>query len=875
MKKRKGLWKKIGYLFLTVSLLASSFGSIPVMAATETGEGEVSSEGLITGALATSEESVIDGMTEDSSEEEPQYVTITNKEYELYADLAGTKLSYDQDLYQRTFILEEELPDEAGANYYQISGEDFFGYIPEADATLGTEAWGPRYELSEAVTIKNPDISLFDETFTEIGKASQLTEVSYQATGVYHHSDGKEYYYLIDANGAFAGILESSGTEPLAAPPVDTGASEEQTSDTADSSKNTTEQKDSETSEEATTTENPESSEQATVSENAETTTSTINEAPIKKAARTDESTKASSEETKAEIINTYVTITKKSIPIWEVVDEKKLGTTDSLLDHTYHSTEKLTVAEKVYYGLYDKNNKFVGYVAETAVKLANTPAGIRHSTNQYGTVTKNNGTLWKNLTFTSKTSTSSLQNRTYHIKEWYRHLDGTKFFALYGSNGKLVGYLNANAVAIAATPGGIWHADNHYVSLTKKNWTIWKDFSFKSGISTNTLLDQTVHVKGWYRHYNGRKYLSLYNNQGKWLGYLNEDGGKTGKGRGGAWHGTKQYVTVTKKSWTIWTEFDFKNGRSTSSLYHKTYRVKGWYRHYNGKKYLSLYDHNGKWQGYLNANGAKTGKGRGGIWHKTSQYVKVTKSNWSVWTEFDFKSGTSTKPLTKRIFKVKGWYQHYNGKKYYSLYDFSGKWQGYINAKGTKVTTLPKSKMLNQVPWVSQFVPYYTPKGCAGASMTMLLRSKGVNVSLKYVQDNLPMYPAVSGGQIGNPYSIYGFKRVIQPDALTNYAKRWYPYVRNITGYTPAQIKKEVLSGHPVLYIGCSSYHRGGPARNHCKVITGYKNGKFRVYDPLYNTAFDKPMSQGLGVYDRGPIHWVNAKQFKAEYVGKAIVID
>lgn len=82
-----------------------------------------------------------------------------------------------------------------------------------------------------------------------------------------------------------------------------------------------------------------------------------------------------------------------------------------------------------------------------------------------------------------------------------------------------------------------------------------------------------------------------------------------------------------------------------------------------------------------------------------------------------------------------------------------------------------PVERTLN-VPYVSQYVPVFSPWGCAGASMTMLLRYKGKTVDLKYVQDNLPMYPNDKGGQKGNVYTGAGFGWVITPDSLANYAK-------------------------------------------------------------------------------------------------------
>lgn len=187
-----------------------------------------------------------------------------------------------------------------------------------------------------------------------------------------------------------------------------------------------------------------------------------------------------------------------------------------------------------------------------------------------------------------------------------------------------------------------------------------------------------------------------------------------------------------------------------------------------------------------------------------------------------------------------------------------------------------PVERVLS-VPYVSQYVPVMSPWGCAGAAMTMLLRYKGVNVDLKYVQDNLPMYPNDKGGQKGNVYTGAGFGWVITPGSLTNYAKRWYSNVTNITGTNTQSIVDRIMGGNPVLYYGYSSYQKPNDTdRNHCKVVVGYKDNKFLVHDPLYYT---KNAGAGTGggnmAYDKGAVAWVSIADFNREWDGRAIGIQ
>ncbi|WP_251867305.1 C39 family peptidase [Enterococcus malodoratus] len=185
-----------------------------------------------------------------------------------------------------------------------------------------------------------------------------------------------------------------------------------------------------------------------------------------------------------------------------------------------------------------------------------------------------------------------------------------------------------------------------------------------------------------------------------------------------------------------------------------------------------------------------------------------------------------------------------------------------------------PVQRTLN-VPYVSQYVPVFSPWGCAGASMTMLLKYKGKNVDLKYVQDHLPMYPNDKGGQKGNVYTGAGFGWVITPDSLANYAKKWYKNVSNISNISTQNIVDRIINGNPVLYYGYSSY-QANTIRNHCKVIAGYKDNKFLVYDPLYYSSSAKAGSGGPNkTYDRGAMAWVSITDFAKEWDGRAIGIS
>ncbi|MGM0240979.1 C39 family peptidase [Enterococcus sp. AZ103] len=197
-----------------------------------------------------------------------------------------------------------------------------------------------------------------------------------------------------------------------------------------------------------------------------------------------------------------------------------------------------------------------------------------------------------------------------------------------------------------------------------------------------------------------------------------------------------------------------------------------------------------------------------------------------------------------------------------------------FVSGGASTVTT---KSFIAEVPYVSQYVPVKAPWGCASAALSMILGSKGINADPKTMQNNLPMYPANPDGQKGDVYTGQGFGWVIKPNALATYGQTFGGNTVDISGESTTQIINRVLSGQPVLYYGFSSYQVDSDTnRNHCKVIAGYQDGKFLVYDPLYYSADDGAGSGGKNMkYDNGARAWITVGQYNAEKDGRAITIN
>ncbi|WP_430597557.1 GH25 family lysozyme [Enterococcus sp. AZ177] len=312
---------------------------------------------------------------------------------------------------------------------------------------------------------------------------------------------------------------------------------------------------------------------------------------------------------------NKYITLTKKGQTLWGDINKfsSKKGNSTNLYQQTFQAKGKYNhVSGAVYYSLYDNKGTWRGYLNSAATMSATGAQGAWLKENKYVTLTKKGQTLWGNIDkFSSKKgNTTALYQQTYQVKGKYKHFSGAVYYSLYDNKGKWKGYLNSALATSATGPQGAWLKENKYVTLTKKGQTLWGNidkFSNKKG-NTTPLYQQTFQVKGKYNHVSGAVYYSLYDNKGKWKGYLNAAGATSTTGAQGAWIKTNKQVTIERKKYTVWADintFSKKKG-NTTDLYKKNYQVQGMYNHFSGAAYYSIYDKNGTWIGYLNSNATK-----------------------------------------------------------------------------------------------------------------------------------------------------------------------------------------------------------------------------------------------------------------------------
>ncbi|WP_237682190.1 hypothetical protein [Heyndrickxia coagulans] len=82
------------------------------------------------------------------------------------------------------------------------------------------------------------------------------------------------------------------------------------------------------------------------------------------------------------------------------------------------------------------------------------------------------------------------------------------------------IGYINAKAAKTGSGKQGAAIQYGKSVKVTSKNYGVYQNFNWKK--KNIRAVNKTYLAKYIYYHINGLSYLSLYDNKGKWIGYIN-----------------------------------------------------------------------------------------------------------------------------------------------------------------------------------------------------------------------------------------------------------------------------------------------------------------------------------------------------------------
>ncbi len=545
------------------------------------------------------------------------------------------------------------------------------------------------------------------------------------------------------------------------------------------------------------------------------------------------------------QVYNKYVTVLNKNYETYNNFSWSKRDSTQNLYGKTYKASGKYNhVNGSTYLSLHDENGKWYGYVNEKATQVGAGAEGTYQSYGKYVTITNKNYSTYSDFSWSKKGSSQTIYGKTLKASGKYNHFNGSTYLSLHDSSGKWYGYINENATSLGDGAQGVYQSYGKYVTIINNNYSTYSNFNWTVKNTTKNMNEKTYHAKGKYNHYSGATYLSIFDGNGKWQGYINEKATQIGLGKQGAYQAYGKYVTITNANYSTYSDFLWTKKSSTNQMYGKTYHAKGKYNHFNGLTYLSLFDSKGNWYGYVNANAVKVGDGQQGAYQSFNRHIIITSPNYDMWQNFDWKLKQKSSQYNQQGLIAKAKYTHFNGSTYYSVYDAFGNWKGYINATGTKVVSYYETP----TTYYSQMAigAWY---GCAAASLYTGLRAKGYagNVTLVNFINGLPLSDSNPDvGQIGDPWGNTPFKQVISPIGLNKYARKYTLNTEVITGSSIDRVITEINSGNIVLYWGRYLMERPDLTENpqHVMIAKGYKvvNGKEYILtqDPGLNTSTD-----------------------------------
>lgn len=329
--------------------------------------------------------------------------------------------------------------------------------------------------------------------------------------------------------------------------------------------------------------------------------------------------------------------------------------------------------------GVFDMSSDYAGY-------FSSGPQGEYISDGRYVSIQKTGYSTWSNFDWKKRDITDNIYQKTFKARGRYEHANGITYYSLYDDNGVWYGYVDADATRDERAPQGEYIPDGRFVSINKTNYNTWSNFSWKKKESSEKIYQRTFKARGRYEHANGSTYYSLYDEKGTWYGYINASATQVEANPQGRYISDGRFVSINKKNYNTWSNFSWKKRQNGEAIYQRTFVARGKYNHFNGSTYLSLYDLDGRWHGYINSSATQTVANAQGDYISYRKYVTIESNNYNTWSNFNWKKRNSSAAIYKDKFLARGRYEHANGSTYLSLYDDNGNWHGYINSNATKL---------------------------------------------------------------------------------------------------------------------------------------------------------------------------------------------
>ena len=139
-----------------------------------------------------------------------------------------------------------------------------------------------------------------------------------------------------------------------------------------------------------------------------------------------------------------------------------------------------------------------------------------------YATITKETP-LYDEKTGRKVNNTNTKIDQTLRIKKAIK-IETSRYFLLADKKEKILGYVSEDGVALKNSPAGVFHQEEKYIVTPNKKFHWFNDFEGNSKLSNKLEEGKTYQSRGYYQHYDGQKYLSIFSNKGEWLGFIKEN---------------------------------------------------------------------------------------------------------------------------------------------------------------------------------------------------------------------------------------------------------------------------------------------------------------------------------------------------------------
>ncbi|MEB8141400.1 trypsin-like serine peptidase [Mammaliicoccus sciuri] len=169
----------------------------------------------------------------------------------------------------------------------------------------------------------------------------------------------------------------------------------------------------------------------------------------------------------------------------------------------------------RIIYSLYDKNDKWQGYVLNKDVnEIKFEPFDERVE------IIKNNYTVWGDFFGKKNLDTKSIYHKVFNAKGIYKDKNNNRtYLKIYDSKDNYLGILNINA-----TEKVVPQSFNKDVKIISTKYNFYNFLFDTIRNKSQNYINKKLHSKCLYKLSNGKIYYTLYDNKDKWIGYIEKE---------------------------------------------------------------------------------------------------------------------------------------------------------------------------------------------------------------------------------------------------------------------------------------------------------------------------------------------------------------